>query len=428
MAGRAAAIPATTGGEAGRAMAAAGSIVRRAIALGLGAVLCAALAGCGTVPRGAGFQSEVLAAAGPGTGAGADASGSVRDFAVVPVTRGTLAPVSAWPVTGPGGYDWIRRQEQPASMIIAAGDTLAVTVWDTEENSLLAGPGGRVAQIPDVRVSTAGSIFLPFVGNLTVAGMSEASARERIEERYVDTIPSAQVQVVLSPGRANTANLVGGVSAPGVYPLEDRNVTLLTLLSLGGGVLPGLENPQVRLFRGANAYGVSLGRLYDDPGLDTTLVGGDRVIVEEEERFFLSLGATGTESLHIFPGDRVTALQALSIIGGVTDNRADPKGVLILREYPAASVVPVTVAADGAPDGAPDGVAPELITPAGPPQDRVVFTIDLTTADGLFSARNFEIMPGDLVYATESPVTAAQTVMSLIGSGLGLASRAGVGG
>ncbi len=324
---------------------------------------------------------------------------------MVPVTRPTLALVAGWPETGPGGYDWIRRQEQPASMIIAPGDTLAVTVWDTEENSLLAGPGGRVAQLQDVRVSTAGTIFLPFVGNLAVAGMSEATARERIEERYVDTIPSAQVQVVLTPGRANTANLVGGVAAPGVYPLVDRNVTLLTLLSLGGGVLPGLVNPQVRLFRGSGVYGTSLARLYDDPGLDTTLVGGDRVIVEEEERFFLSLGATGTESLHVFPGDRVTALQALSIIGGVSEARADPKGVLILREYPRAAVAA-----------------------GGPPQDRVVFTIDLTTADGLFSARNFEIMPGDLVYATESPVTAAQTIMGLIGSGLGLAARAGVGG
>lgn len=370
-------------------------------------VLCAALAACGSVPRGAGFQSEVLAAA----QADPDDAGAVPDFAVVPVTRATLGLVANWPHTpgGPGGYDWIRRQEQPASMIIAPGDILSVTVWDTEENSLLAGPGGRVAQLQDVRVSTAGTIFLPFVGNLAVSGMSEASARERIEERYVDTIPSAQVQMVLTPGRANTANLVGGVTAPGVYPLEDRNVTLLTLLSLGGGVLPGLVNPQVRLFRGSAAFGTSLARLYDDPGLDTTLVGGDRVIVEEEERFFLSLGATGDEALHLFPGDRVTALQALSIIGGVAENRADPKGVLVLREYPASAV------AAGLGSG-------------GPPQDRVVFTIDLTTADGLFSARNFAILPGDLVYATESPVTAAQTIMGLVGSGLGLATRAGVGG
>jgi len=53
--------------------------------------------------------------------------------------------------------------------------------------------------------------------------------------------------------------------------------------------------------------------------------------------------------------------------------------------------------------------------------DRVVFTLDLTSADGLFSAGIFHIMPGDLVYATESPVNAASTVLGLLGTVLGVA-------
>ena len=99
----------------------------------------------------------------------------------------------------------------------------------------------------------------------------------------------------------------------------------------------------------------------------------------------------------------MTALDALSIIGGVSDTRADPQGILILREYNQSAV--------------------RADVSAGPPQTRVVFTLDLTNADGLFSAAKFNLQSGDLVYATESPVTGAQTIFSIFGSALTIANR-----
>jgi polysaccharide export outer membrane protein len=56
----------------------------------------------------------------------------------------------------------------------------------------------------------------------------------------------------------------------------------------------------------------------------------------------------------------------------------------------------------------------------------VVFTLDLTSADGLFSAGQFPILSGDLVYATESPVTTAQTVFSILGNSVGLLRSTGI--
>lgn len=373
--------------------------IRRLVIPAAAGVLCLLLAGC-TIPRGAGLQSEVLAAQTTPQAAGEE---TPSDFAVFSVTRDTSAIIADWPTLGPPSRDWIRRQEQPASSLIAPGDTVAVTVWDTDPNSLL---GGRFARLEPIVVSAGGEVFLPFVGDIQVSGMAPGTARARVEERYAQSMPSAQVQLSVTPGRANTANLVAGVATPGVYPLPDRDFTVLGLLSLGGGVAPGLNNPQISLFRGTAVYATSLDRLYDDPGLDTTLQGGDRVIVEAEERYFLSLGAAGTESVHVFPQDRVTALDAMSLIGGISDERANPKGILILREYPQAAV-----RAAGAGDL------------SGPPQARMVFTIDLTTADGLFSAGNFRIMPKDLVYATESPVTTARTVLGLLGSILSFTNR-----
>ena len=358
------------------------------------------VAACSIVPRGAGFQSEVLAASNAGELTGEDL---IYDFAVFEISRDILPTLAHWPQNGSRNHQWINRQVQPASSIIAPGDVLDVAIWDAEENSLLTSAGQRVARLQAIAVNSDGRIFIPFVGNMKVSGMSPQTARAQIETQLIATIPSAQVQISVVPGRANTANLVGGVSAPGVYPLPDRDYTLLSLLAQGGGVRSNIKSAQVQLMRGPDVYGISLERLYADPKLDTTLIGGDLVVVEEDDRYFLSLGATGSEALHNFPKDRVTALDALAIVGGVSDARGDPQGILILREY------------------AMSAVRPDLSS--GPPQTRVVFTMDLTTADGLFSAAKFDVQSGDLVYATENPVNAAQTVLSIFGSVLGIAKR-----
>jgi polysaccharide export outer membrane protein len=297
---------------------------------------------------------------------------------------------------------WINASGGPRTQIIAPGDELQVTIWDSNENSLISSEGQRVVPIESLIVQPDGTIFLPYVGDTRVSGMTVQVARQFLQDEIDAVVPSARIQLRLVSGRTNSVDLVGGVAAPGNYPLPDRNYTVLNLIAEGGGVSQALLNPQVRLMRGGRLYGTSVDRLFETPSLDTLLRGGDQVIIEEEERYFLSLGAAGSQSQHFFPRDHVTALDAISIIGGVESNRGDPGGILILREYPTSAV---------------------RLGMAGPDQERVVFSLDLTNADGLFSARNFMINPGDLVLVTESPVTAAQTIFGLIGSAFGLARQ-----
>ena len=125
--------------------------------------------------------------------------------------------------------------------------------------------------------------------------------------------------------------------------------------------------------------------------------------MEEDERYFLSVGASGNEAMHPFTRDVISAADSIAIIGGVENARGNPKGILILREYPASALSPGE---------------------RGPRQRQVVFTLDLTSADGLFAARNFRIMPKDLIYITESRITSAQTVFGIVGSGFGLITLA----
>lgn len=361
-----------------------------AFALAFGTAAC-------TLPRGGPMQGEVLAAA-------TAADDADRTIQVVAVTRETLPGLAAWPVPPrPGAHaGWPQggAARGPAPAVIAAGDLLTLQIWESEENSLLTPPAQKAVSIEGLPVSQRGTIFVPYVGEITVAGRTVDDARAFVQGQVDGVLTTPQVLLAVTPGRAHTVDLVGGVASPGPYPLADRATSILSLIAQGGGIAPGLTNPQVRLQRGGRVYGIAAADLFADPARDLVLRGGDKVIVEADPKSFLALGAAGTQTVVPFPKDDVSALDAVALVGGLEAARANAQGILILREYP-----------------------PALLRPRGPDRTRVVFTLDLTNADGLFSARRFAIEPGDLVLVTESPVTSVRTVFGLLGQVLGLSNR-----
>ncbi|MCP5091733.1 MAG: polysaccharide export protein [Gammaproteobacteria bacterium] len=357
--------------------------------------LCAALiTACSTLPRGAPVQREILRAD----------ENAPKEFAVYGVTRTFLPTVARWPATGViRSSGWLKHSHSSAGPVLAPGDRLNLMIWDSDPNSLLTSPEQKSVSMEGVQISPAGTIFLPYVNAVHVAGTGPEQARRKIQRKMEEIIPSAQVQLYLQEGKQNMADLVGGVSSPGSYAITDSHFTVLNLISQGGGVNPALRHPRVRLNRNGKSYVKSVSAIFENPGLDTILRGGDKVIVEQDDRYFLSLGAAGQESLVYFEKERLSALDAMSLVGGVSDSRGNPAGILILRQYPAGAV--------------DDGRR-------GPEHARTVFTLDLTSADGLFSAGQFAINPKDTVLVTESPITATQTIFRLIGSVFGLANTA----
>lgn len=360
------------------------------------------LAACVSGPRGSGLQSEVLANS-TAVGKSAVEDALPGEFAVEQISRESLGRYASWPAQAQGrGYSWPKGSGGQAKTV-NTGDVISVSVWVSEDNSLLTAPGQRVVELPPMTVSPSGNVFLPYVGQIDIGNQSQESARSEIEAAYAKVAPSAQVQLRSVEGRQSSASVVSGVAKPGSYPLIDSGVTVLDMLALAGGVPETVTNPQVRLQRGDTTYGTSLDRVMKDTALNIGIRGGDRLFVEADDRYFLSLGAAGTRAQHHFPQDRLSALDAISIIGGLAPNRADAQGVLVLRAYN-----PGDVRADG----------------SGPRHARTIFTIDLTSADGLFSAGEFRIQPGDLIYVTESPLIGTKNVLGLIGSIFGLAVNA----
>ncbi len=350
-----------------------------------------ALSAC-ALPRGAAVQSEILK----------EQRSENPTFQLVQVTRELTPLLSKWPRSGSHGhYRWFGADQGPDSSAIQPGDTVSIVVWDSEENSLLTGPDGRAAEIPPMTVSAGGRIFLPYVGEVNVRGLTQESARVRLQAQFEQIQPSAQVQLSVQPGRNNSVDMVSGVGAPGRYPLESRNTKILSVIAQSGGVRDSLRNPLIRLQRGGSTYETRVSSILENAGRNVRVRGGDQIVVVEDDRSFTSLGATGSQEVIYFAKERMTVIEALSTTGGLNAGTANPKGVLILRDYH------------------PTDLKPGL---AGPNKQQVVFSFDLTSADGLFAARQFYIAPDDTLYATESPINSARTIIGLFGTIIGVTS------
>jgi polysaccharide export outer membrane protein len=350
-----------------------------------------ALPAC-TLPRGAALTSEIIK----------EENAKSPTYQVVRVGRVNAAAVAEWPATGTNAhYAWPAAGNGPTSAIIRPGDVVSLAIWDNQDNSLLTQRDVKSVQMPGLTVSPSGSIFVPYLDEVVVTGQTPAQARRELQNRLSSIVPSAQVQLELQPGANNSVDLVSGVATPGSYPMADRNFKILSLIAQGGGIAPSLRNPLVQLQRDGTTYNIRSERLFADASRNITLRGGDNVVVIEDQRYFTALGATGVEELIRFEQEEITALEAMSLIGGLSESRANPKGVLVLRDYAQRAL-----RADG----------------SGPNKPQVIFAFDMTSADGLFAARNFLVQPEDTVLATESAVTSVRTVLGLVGSVFGVAN------
>lgn len=355
-------------------------------------LVIASLSAC-DAPRGAVLQRDIVK----------EANSQDAAFKLVEVNRTSLAKVSGWPATGQGlPLNWPAKSASQGARALRAGDMVNLTVWDSQANSLLASPEQRSVPMHGLTISPAGTIFVPYIDEVRVAGRSPEAARADIQERLTAIAPSAQVQLEVTEGEQNTIEIVSGVAKPGRYPVAAKGVTILSMLANAGGIPDSLRNPLVRLQRGGKAYAILASDLYRNPGRDILMRGGDRVVIESDPRSFVVLGAAASEKTVAFEKASHNLLEAISLSAGLQETRASIKGVMVMRKYPAKQV-----RADD----------------KGPPGEQVIFTFDLGTGEGLFAARSFTVHPDDVVLATESPLPAASSVLGIFGNTLGVASR-----
>lgn len=359
----------------------------RLLLLATVAIIAAACA----LPRSGPTADEILSAEGA----------TEHGFHIVSITPAIAQVVNRKEVLG-FGPDLVSAGEISPDTI-RPGDAVAITVWENVDTGLLAGVGQKVTAVDRIQVDQQGEVFFPYVGRLRASGRTPEDLRRELTESLRSRTPDPQVEVRRVAGDGSTVSVLGGVSRPGVYPIQAPTRRLSAMLATAGGVALVPDVAQVKIERAGRTGRIWLQDLYDDPSLDVALRAGDRIIVEEDRRAFTALGASENQARVPFTKRELTAIEAIAAAGGLDGRSADPTGVFIFRQEEAAVANRIL--------GRHDLAGPQ----------RIAYILNLTEPAGLFSAREFVIRDEDTLYITEAPFASWSRVLSVATTSVALA-------
>jgi polysaccharide export outer membrane protein len=141
----------------------------------------------------------------------------------------------------PAPYVWVDAlpaQAEPADKeyVIQPGDQLAVRVWGQESMSARA------------RVRPDGRISLPFLDDVEAAGLTPSALGKRIQARLKEFVVNPVVTVSLEDLRPVAVSVLGEVTRPGQYQL-DQGAGVLPALAAAGGMTPFADKDGIYVIR-----------------------------------------------------------------------------------------------------------------------------------------------------------------------------------
>ena len=145
---------------------------------------------------------------------------------------------------------------------LGADDVISVSVFDEPDLSLR-----------EVRVSSAGTIAMPLIGQVNVKGLSIAHAEQAIHDLYLgDYLKKPDITITIVEYRQFYVN--GEVSKPGGYSYRE-GMTVQRAITLAGGFTERASRSKILLVR-ENSNGMPI-----TVDLTTPVQPGDVITVEE---------------------------------------------------------------------------------------------------------------------------------------------------
>jgi polysaccharide export outer membrane protein len=121
-------------------------------------------------------------------------------------------------------------------MTIASGDVIQVRVFNQEQLSART------------RVRTDGKITLPLINDVEAAGSTPRGLAVGLERRFKDLVRNPVITVSIEERRPTTVLVVGEVTKPGVYSI-DEDPGLLRLLVNAGGLTQDASDDRIFVVR-----------------------------------------------------------------------------------------------------------------------------------------------------------------------------------
>ena len=244
--------------------------------------------------------------------------------AETPAAPGAPAAAPAAVPATPGDYE------------VGPGDVIEVAVYGNDD----------LSRIPTVQ--TNGSISLPLLGEVQVAGLTVAEVQRKITNLLAkDYLVNPQVEVKVRDYNSQYVSVVGEVNSPGRKPLRGRT-RLIDLLSEGGGFKPtasgevmitrtegefegGGKSITVRITRSASPS------MQDLVNLELQLKTGD--IITAFPKSFVTVDGEVTRPGRYAIESDLTVTGAISLAGGLT--RFGSNGVKLRRTDPVDGKVKI---------------------------------------------------------------------------------------
>jgi polysaccharide biosynthesis/export protein len=210
--------------------------------------------------------------------------------------RQVLFVVLLWTVAGLG---WAQAAEK-----LGVGDAVRVSVFQQPDLTL------------EARISEQGTITMPLIGAVKLAGLSATEAGSHIAAalKRGKFLNEPQVNVALTTLRSRQVSVLGMVARPGRYPLDESSSQLADVIAAAGGVVPtGSETVTVK--RDGKDQKVHL-LVKSFP-----LKGGETIYVERAPVFYIYGEVTRAGAYRLEPD--MTVMQAIAAGGGITPRGSD---------------------------------------------------------------------------------------------------------
>lgn len=191
-----------------------------------------------------------------------------------------------------------------ASERLGVGDAVRVTVYQQPDLTT------------EARIAERGTIGIPLVGEVKVAGLSPAAAAAQIaqELKKGKYLKDPQVSVALVTLRSRQVSVLGMVARPGRYALDDTSSRLADVIAAAGGI--AAEGSETVTVMGAGE--TRKVRLF---GESFELKGGETVYVERAPVFYIYGEVARAGAYRLEPN--LTVMQAISLGGGITPRGSD---------------------------------------------------------------------------------------------------------
>ena len=190
-----------------------------------------------------------------------------------------------------------------------------------------------------VRVSNAGTVVLPFIGEIAVAGMDEATAARSIEAALVakGILLHPQVSLLVTAFAGQDVTIFGEVVRPGVYPYGVHH-QLLDLISSAAGFTQTAGRLVTITHRNVTLAPQAV--VIDSAGSaqNPELLPGDTVEVQRAGLVYVIGDVMRPGGFPVDPRQKLTVLQVLTLAWGPTQNAALAKALLIREQNEGRTV------------------------------------------------------------------------------------------